>query len=732
MRGLNLPHAVLLAACAGSTAAAVGSGHRVLHAATRRSDVSKRDMKIAQKFEAEVVYVGEENGWDGRETFASSVKVGSRKPILCLEEIEHLLEDVQCGNGGMMLHFVDESAARDARAAAHGGHGGMGGLIITSHHSCNRDGERAVYKVDDVSFAKKGVALDLAVTEALWQDAFDNIDINFGHTRYDHIYRRHSDFMRARKKRQDDGLAIPMDTPDNIIDVTLDLTSELLNRTFTAEDFVTGLESFINLPVVPTLPLEIGCKNCSTRGEIVITQGAIKIDTKQIDFVPDFFDGGDDGKDVNSIITGGEFDLAVSGFGAHLEMFARPVKSGSYEIALFPLPVLGFVIPGIGQAGASFEPRISVDFDIDGELAINYGIDVAIPDGAGIKIALGDLANTTITGIKGATLKALPFTSDVTDAEIAISVAFTPTIPIGFEFSDKLSTLVSVALELPRLDAKLTPNAKAQCALLDQGNKTKPAEMSKPKDANLSGLVLVEANISVVVDVAADLTLPLLPAPFDSAGTTVNIFSTEMPLMTSCVRPVKGTVKFTQKSPAATITADKANYAPPPTSSCTTHVEDKPCDCGTATTTVYAAPPTDAPVTSANYGAPPPEQSSPPLELTPYYPEVPTPPADPETPVVETPIGGQGPTPHYPESPTDPVLTPTGGAYGPGEQPPTSTPCTSSETIRITVSTPPASSTPPPFTGAAVAAYGAPEMGWGGAWRVGVVVGGLVMGAVVV
>lgn len=227
-----------------------------------------------------------------------------------------------------------------------------------------------------MTLAQGGVALDLAVTEALWQDAFDNIDINFGHTQYDHIYRRHSDFLRARRKRQ--AIEIPTDTPDNILDVKLDLTSELLNTTFSAADFITGLESFLSLPVVPDLPIEIGCKNCSTRGQIAITQGAIKIDTKQIDFVPDIFGGGDDGKDVNSIITGGEFDLAMTGFGARLEMFARPMKSGSYEIALFPLPVLGFVIPGIGQAGASFEPAISVDFEIEGELAINYGVDIAV------------------------------------------------------------------------------------------------------------------------------------------------------------------------------------------------------------------------------------------------------------------------------------------------------------------------------------------------------------------
>ena len=230
-----------------------------------------------------------------------------------------------------------------------------------------------------MSFAKEGVALDLAVTESLWQDAFDNLDINFGHTRYDHIYRRHSNFLRARKKRQIDVAdLLSKATPGNGTDLKFDLTSEVLDRTFTAADFLSGIDSIANLPVVPDLPIEIGCKNCSTRGQIVLTQGAIKIDTKQIDLVPDIFDGGDDGKSITNVLKGGFMELAVKGLGARLEMFARPIKSGSYVISLFPLPVLGFTIPGIGQAGASFEPQISVDFEIDGEIAVNYGIDVTV------------------------------------------------------------------------------------------------------------------------------------------------------------------------------------------------------------------------------------------------------------------------------------------------------------------------------------------------------------------
>jgi hypothetical protein len=57
MRYFDLPTALLLAAYVSSATAAVSNGHRVLRAATRRSDLHKREMKISQKFESEVVYI---------------------------------------------------------------------------------------------------------------------------------------------------------------------------------------------------------------------------------------------------------------------------------------------------------------------------------------------------------------------------------------------------------------------------------------------------------------------------------------------------------------------------------------------------------------------------------------------------------------------------------------------------------------------------------------------------
>lgn len=226
----------------------------------------------------------------------------------------------------------------------------------------------------DAFFSGDGDALELSVSKVSWQDAFDQFNISFGHTTDDHLFRRHADFSKIRRKRQGK-IDIPADTPDNINTASFDLTSSLLDTTFAAEDFLLGLEEVIP---IPALPIEVGCKSCTTRGRLELTQGAINIDASQIDLIPDIFQGGDDGKEITSVITGGFMELAATGVGARLEMFARPTVSGAFEFALFALPVFGFVVPGVGKAGVNFEPRIAVDFEVTGGVEIAYGIEVDV------------------------------------------------------------------------------------------------------------------------------------------------------------------------------------------------------------------------------------------------------------------------------------------------------------------------------------------------------------------
>lgn len=224
-----------------------------------------------------------------------------------------------------------------------------------------------------MTFTEDSQSLELSVVQTLWENAFSHIAITFGHTTSPHLLRRHTSFAKVRAKRQN--ISIPSNTSSTISSAIFNLRSTFTDKTFKTEDFLLGLDQLLPIPQVP---LEIGCKNCTTTGEITLTQGAFSIDTSQIDIVPDFLQGGDDGKSINNVITSGFFELAATNVAAHLELFAKPKTSGAYEIALFKVPVVGFVIPGIGRAGAVFEPRIAVDFEVSGGFELGYGVDVAV------------------------------------------------------------------------------------------------------------------------------------------------------------------------------------------------------------------------------------------------------------------------------------------------------------------------------------------------------------------
>jgi hypothetical protein len=160
------------------------------------------------------------------------------------------------------------------------------------------------------------------------------------------------------------------------------------------------------------------------------------------------------------------------------------------------------------------------------------------------RLELTNIAQSGITGFPGSRLTPLPFKVNITNADILLGLAFKPTIPVGFEFLDKLKAEVFVSMNLPRLDAKLSTNAAANCG--NSSNVTTPSapyantttELSRDL-LTLGPLVLVEANVSVTVDVGFGLELPLLPPPFGDVNLDANIFSTVFPLVTECVDAAK-------------------------------------------------------------------------------------------------------------------------------------------------------------------------------------------------
>jgi hypothetical protein len=376
-----------------------------------------------------------------------------------------------------------------------------------------------------------------------WKDAFDHMNITFGHTTEDHFYRRHTDFARIRSKRQN-RVTIPQDTPDNVNTALFDLNSEVVDKTFINTDFLDIIGSVAPLPDLPiNIPIEIGCKRCATTGQLALSQGAFNIDLSQIDLIPDIFQGGDDGKEISKVISGGFVELVATGLGARLELFARPSANGQFEIALFQLPIAGFTIPGIGNAGAIFEPRVRFEFSVTGGLEVNYGLDLKVPDGSSIRVELTNLAGSSITGFQDTRLTPLPVTVNITDVDILLGLAFKPTIPVGFEFFQQLKAEATATLELPRLDAKLSSNIAANCG--NGKNATAPPKAPYANSTTqlsqdliqLGPLALVEANVSISCDLGFDLSIPVLPPPFNAVSVSQNIFKANFPLVSECKSP---------------------------------------------------------------------------------------------------------------------------------------------------------------------------------------------------
>lgn len=73
----------------------------------------------------------------------SSVQINSHAPILVLEDIEQLLRNVKCTESTIELHF---DSPADAEAAKHACHHENGAYTVTSHVTCNEEGERSVFE----------------------------------------------------------------------------------------------------------------------------------------------------------------------------------------------------------------------------------------------------------------------------------------------------------------------------------------------------------------------------------------------------------------------------------------------------------------------------------------------------------------------------------------------------------------------------------------------------------
>lgn len=526
--------------------------HRQLRAASRQSNLLRRDQEIQRTFTANLVYAEFENVYGGKQVFASRVQVESDVPILVLEDIENHINGVECTDSTIKLSFETKSKAEAIRHACHHENGSY---AITSHFTCNSEESRSVFKIDGITISDDGSSLVMQASRTPWKQAFRNFDIDFGYTSEPHSFRRHRNILR-RQYSASTTMAVtttavittqsfsvnsltatpttttypPVSVPTITIptssatatSLTIDLATQILNSTF-------------QLPIeqIQKVPIQIGCKNCTTTGQLVLTQGTFKIDINPFDGTP--FD----------FISGGNVQLQANGVSAHIELNSIPSGSASYSHDLFSIPIVGFVIPGFGRAGITFTPSIFAQFQISGGVEFTYGFDVQVPTGSFVNVDFGDLSNSSVKGFDVATISALPFQANLTEVTLTVQTAFRPAIPIGFSFlDDDLTAQVAVFLDLPSLTATISPQSHtdASCVPLNSTNSTLTATNNSISSATLSqlltqmgDLILIEPVVGIDVAFGGNFKAAVGKIPNIAFATSTTLLATTFALPTACL-----------------------------------------------------------------------------------------------------------------------------------------------------------------------------------------------------
>jgi len=247
-----------------------------------------------------------------------------------------------------------------------------------------------MYSITSISFDEENSRILLGTKETSWLKSYRTKKIEFGQTPDRHYLHQHNRLSRRQAKPTSTSTAlhvvsaavslVPTATPTEE-SVTFDLSNDQNETTFSLPGGIS---------VGPPLPITVGCKRCTTKGQLILTQG--EIDFVDLDDIrPQNF------RDFD-FIESGFFQLQLNGFESSILLRAIPSVSASLAYDLYTLPVRGFKvsrfapvqplnqatcstipqIKGIGAAGLLFQPQIAFDISVKGGVELTWGFKVNV------------------------------------------------------------------------------------------------------------------------------------------------------------------------------------------------------------------------------------------------------------------------------------------------------------------------------------------------------------------
>lgn len=192
-------------------------------------------------------------------------------------------------------------------------------------------------RVSDFEYDDVKTRIEVGIKETTWRKAFPSKKVEFGLTPESHVLNNHARLFRRQEEEPTAAsraisvasTLVPTGSATPTVDsVTFDLSNDQTETTFS---WPAGIQ------IGPSLPITVGCKKCTTKGQLILTQG--EIDLTDIDELTEQVFDTDKELDF---IKSGFFQLELNGFESSILLKASPSASLSFAFDLFTVPVLGF------------------------------------------------------------------------------------------------------------------------------------------------------------------------------------------------------------------------------------------------------------------------------------------------------------------------------------------------------------------------------------------------------
>lgn len=240
-------------------------------------------------------------------------------------------------------------------------------------------------------------------------------------------------------------------------------------------DLSTSFKEKIFLPiVVDGHSVPISCLNCSTSGTLHVSGTELSVNTTFTD------------SNNATGFDGGVFTAQLpDGLNGHIELGLSAPSTFLHTFNLLSLPVAGFVVPGVADAGVWLNISVELSVTLLKPASLSFGFEFAVPKNASLLIDLSDDRNSTIQGLDNVTdlnFNLLPVNISEPDLDVVITAALVLELAIGAKLADsEIMATAGAAVRIPdvAIIEKQLNNVDNKCNALN--NRTLSGPVSVPK-----------------------------------------------------------------------------------------------------------------------------------------------------------------------------------------------------------------------------------------------------------